>query len=243
MNLSAIEYCDYTCSFITGCSHSCPYCYARNLAKGRLKKKYLAAGSQLLDGKPEDPFAPRIWMSKLQDKAPKVPSVIFLNNMSDAWGFWIPVSHIHLILEYCQKYPQHTFLHLTKNPRRYLELNHEDIPENCWLGTTITWGQEGRDDELRVMNARGHKTWVSFEPLLDDVIENGTDLDGIKWVVVGAQTAPRLLPKLEWVDHVLREAKARNIPVFLKNNLVPLLGKQFVAKHRTMPFKTAKIST
>ena len=84
--------------------------------------------------------------------------------------------------------------------------------------------------------------FISFEPLLRDALGD-EDLAGISWVIIGARTQPSILPKLQWVDHILREARTRNIPVFLKDNLVPLLGKQFVAKHRATPFTTAKIST
>ena len=32
----------YTWNPITGCLNGCPYCYARKLANGRLKQRYLA---------------------------------------------------------------------------------------------------------------------------------------------------------------------------------------------------------
>ncbi len=70
---------------ITGCLNGCPYCYARKLANGRLRKRYLKSNIiQVRDGKqvgkPQsimspgarecdlyDPFYPRFWPERLKD--------------------------------------------------------------------------------------------------------------------------------------------------------------------------------
>ena len=42
----------------------------------------------------------------------------------------------------------------------------------------------------------------------------------INWVIVGAQTGPRAVPpKAEWVQSIIDQCRAANIPVFLKDNL------------------------
>ncbi|MCD6490098.1 MAG: hypothetical protein J7K20_05165, partial [Thermodesulfobacterium sp.] len=39
------------------------------------------------------------------------------------------------------------------------------------------------------------------------------------WIIIGAQTNPYKPPKREWVEKIIKEAKKKNIPVFLKDNL------------------------
>ena len=48
-------------------------------------------------------------------------------------------------------------------------------------------------------------------------------LSGIKWVIIGAQTNPYKPPKIEWVEEIVEACDKVGIPVFLKDNLRPLL--------------------
>jgi len=45
----------------------------------------------------------------------------------------------------------------------------------------------------------------------------------ISWVVIGSQTKPTVYPKIEWVQEIIQGADKAGIPVFLKNNLLPML--------------------
>jgi len=47
---------------------------------------------------------------------------------------------------------------------------------------------------------------------------------GISWIILGAQTRPSVYPKIEWVEEIVKVADKAGIPIFLKNNLYPLLG-------------------
>lgn len=47
---------------------------------------------------------------------------------------------------------------------------------------------------------------------------------GISWLIIGAQTKPYKPPKIEWVQEIVRAADKAGIPVFLKDNLSPLMG-------------------
>lgn len=59
-------------------------------------------------------------------------------------------------------------------------------------------------------------------------------LDGIDWVIIGAQTGPGAAPpKREWVENILTAAAYARVPVFVKDNLVriyPDLGGQNLTK-------------
>jgi len=46
---------------------------------------------------------------------------------------------------------------------------------------------------------------------------------GINWVIIGAQTKPYKPPKIEWVEEIVKACDKAGIPVFLKDNLKPLL--------------------
>jgi hypothetical protein len=45
---------------------------------------------------------------------------------------------------------------------------------------------------------------------------------GISWVILGSQTKPYKPPRIEWVEEIIRAADKAGIPVFLKDNLLPL---------------------
>ena len=49
---------------------------------------------------------------------------------------------------------------------------------------------------------------------------------GISWVILGSQTKPTVMPKIEWVREIVEAADKAGIPVFLKDNLKPLLPKE-----------------
>lgn len=168
-------------------------------------------------GDPKDPYAPRFWPDRLEAKLPRKASVIFLNDMGDAWGDWVPDHVILQVLNFCRTNIRHAFLHLTKNPKRYEDFKHV-IPSNCWLGTTINYGTEDRDEVLRKVAGR-HRKFISFEPLLDNVVSNGVRLANIKWIIIGAQTRPSIQPHTAWVKALLEKAQRRGVPVFMKDNL------------------------
>jgi hypothetical protein len=45
----------------------------------------------------------------------------------------------------------------------------------------------------------------------------------IQWLIIGAQTKPYKPPKIEWIQEITEAADRAKIPVFLKDNLKPLL--------------------
>jgi len=61
---------------------------------------------------------------------------------------------------------------------------------------------------------------VSFEPLLGPVEIDLADLRDLHWVIIGAQTGPGARATAPWwVENIISQARAANIPVFIKNNL------------------------
>lgn len=73
--------------------------------------------------------------------------------------------------------------------------------------------------------------FVSFEPLYEDL--SFVDLQGIDWIIVGAQTRPNLQPRPEWVGSLALNASKSGIPVFMKNNLPNHCTQQLPKKEGT----------
>jgi protein gp37 len=210
MNRTKIEWADYTWNPVTGCKHGCGYCYARRLAEGRLRGRF---------GYPVDePFKPVFRPHRLVEPLDvRKPSRIFVCDMGDLFGDWVPSWWIERVLEVVEYSPWHIYLFLTKNPRRYREFS---FPPNSWLGTTIEGGQWGRWEDMLLLDGK-HVRFVSMEPLLaydrDDLVymlETGLD-----WLIVGAQTNPYRPVKKEWIVDIIRLTRRYGVPLFLKDNL------------------------
>lgn len=61
-----------------------------------------------------------------------------------------------------------------------------------------------------------HKQWLSAEPLLGP-IEMCDMVEMFKWVAVGCESGPNRRPcKLEWIESIVEQCRAANVPVFVK---------------------------
>ena len=120
--------------------------------------------------------------------------------------------------------PQHQFLFLSKRP----DLMDIDTDlENAWFGVTVTRRSElWRIDALRE-NVRARHYHVTFEPLFDDPGEG--ELRGIGWIVVGTMTgvqSKKIHTEPAWAYSLTGQAHALDIPVFMKEDLVPIIGEE-----------------
>ncbi len=117
-----------TWSPITGCLHYCVYCWARELVEKRLRKT---------TRKYREGFKPKLHLNEFSKKFSK-GQLIFVSDMGDMWGEFIPAEWIEKVLSYVKMFPKTTFLFLTKNPDRYLEFRHElSTMGNIILGATV----------------------------------------------------------------------------------------------------------
>jgi protein gp37 len=137
--------------------------------------------------------------------------------MADLFGDWVEEKHILRVLDIIQFLPRHTFLLLTKNPRRLHEFT---FPDNAQVGVTVDGENNSTLDSYCDYS---RLSWVSFEPLVKDMLD-GTQGDilkreGFKWVVIGALSAggKKYQPEPSWVEHILEAAEG--LPVFMKDNL------------------------
>jgi protein gp37 len=199
-----IDYCDYTWNPVSGCLHNCDYCYLR-----RFNERFGVS------------FEPKFHPDRLNDPATaKKPSIIFVGSSGDMFGEWVPSNWIYSVLKEIEKYPQHIFLMLTKNPKRYSEFK---FPKNCWLGTTV----DGTDRtifnmELLIKVEHTNLKFISFEPLLSIDLLKGIPLwaySKFGWFIVGADSNPGAThPPLIWADKFRKLCTELKIPLWIKDN-------------------------
>jgi hypothetical protein len=117
---------------ISGCLYNCNYCWARDLAVTKLKNSYRYSKG----------FKPSLNEKEFSSKFGK-GDLIFVSDMGDMFGDFIPVEWIKQVLGHIRQFPEADFLFMTKNPQRYLEVL-PFIPKNAILGATI----ETNNDEI-----------------------------------------------------------------------------------------------
>lgn len=210
MNRTGIEYLDYVCNPITGCSgEGCAVrkrCWALAMSK-RLRGRY---------GYPkENPFEPTFHKDKLiQPLQVKKPSLIGLCFMGDFFDKKVKPSWQTQVYDMVWEAYWHTFLTLTKQPQN---ISHGvNFYSNFWIGVSVNRVADlWRIDALREIDV--DVKVVSIEPLYEDLGE--INLKDIDWVIIGAQTRPYLRPKFSWLAHIFDQTSELQIPLFTKNNL------------------------
>lgn len=209
LNKTPIEWCDYTWNPITGCLNNCPYCFARKIATRFKGTKAFPNG-----------FEPTFHPDRLLDpyKLNKSLKKIFVCSMGELFNPNIPPIWIRLTLNIIGYCAHCTFITLTKCPD-YMAMWKDEIPPYCWLGVSIDGKEEKAHQQSMVYNLLCCVSWVKFicfEPLLAPI---NIDLNGINWIIIGAQTNPYKPPQKEWVENLIVKAHSQNIPIFLKDNL------------------------
>lgn len=172
------------------------------------------------------------------------PRTIFVCSMADLFGDWVPDEWIEAVFDACREAPQHRYLFLTKNWMRASKFTYED---NWWVGRTYTHTEDSRlpgaseDKNLYLCYGLPHhkssvlgdlrNTFLSIEPLhgpVDDLAYYVHSY-GYQWVIVGAETGNReyrIIPEAEWIQKIVEDCKRRNIPVFMKDSLIPIIGEK-----------------
>ncbi len=248
---SRIDWCNSTWNPVTGCLHGCEYCYARNIAHrfggfteledtdldyekicesniAEIEKplKYLNDKGKI--GKSVYPFffKPTLYRYKLNEpKKWKKGRNIFVCSMADLFGSWVPDSWIEEVFAACEKAPQHNYLFLTKNPERYVELiNNTDFfaktKRNMWFGYSYTgkYSKQWWNPDYNI--------FASVEPILKPI-----EVPRCKWLIVGAETGRRkdkVIPKREWIEHLVYYCGKWNIPLFMKSSLTEIWGEPLI---------------
>lgn len=174
-------------------------------------------------------FDPTFHRYKLDEpQSWKKPRNIFVCSMADLFGDWVPDEWIAEVFKACEAAPQHRYLFLTKNPKRYKDLYIKGIlrvRDSFWYGSTITGANEPFFFS-RMPDDNPH-TFCSIEPIIEPV---GTMQEMPEWVIVGAETGARkgkVAPRKEWIDEIAAECRRHRKPLFMKDSLRDLMGDDF----------------
>lgn len=264
-----IEYCNASWNPITGCLHDCEYCYAKRIAERfggqsethtsckckpitdehclyELEKpaRMYAKNGKLINAPYPCYFEPTFHKYRLNEvKDWAKPRVVFVGSMADTLGEWVPDEWLDEVFNACENAPQHQYLFLTKNPKRYTtSTGGYGVPtaENMWYGTTMTDSSNGKNFNYLPAFCN---TFVSFEPLFEDIAESHNCVfRQVNWVIIGAETGKRknkVVPKKEWIDAITAECDKWNVPVFMKDSLVPIIGEENM--RRELPEKLKSV--
>lgn len=221
----------YTWNPVSGCrDHKCQWempngqvaqCYAKTIADRFRSEKVFPNG-----------FEHHYWNpDRLGDPLRlKKPAGIFLDSMSDLMGQWVPEEQINSVLYACERADWHTFLLLTKNPRRLPKFK---FPRNVWVGIsvppTFMYGKRLSQAQqyrwlaagLEALNQTDARVkWLSAEPLSFDISALVRDAM-LDWCVIGAASdgARTYQPDPEHVKAAIGALRESGARIFFKGNM------------------------
>jgi protein gp37 len=269
MQKTKIDWADMTWNPVTGCLHGCEYCYARKIAERFAGGGYGRMGGMFVAPYKADAFKPPYDLHEQQiartkndwyRDAPypfgfeptfhryrlteptqiKKPQTIFVCSMADLFGKWVPDEWIQAVFKACETAPQHRYLFLTKNPKRYGEIRTNKaraisvsrvLRNKIWLGATVTSQSQYYEAASALEDAdQTVYTFLSIEPILEPIAV--TEIDCISnWIIIGAETGNRkgkVVPEKRWIDNIVSDCRISGVPVFMKESLRELMGADFI---------------
>lgn len=201
---------------IYGCLHNCQYCWARKLARDRLRnsRKY------------SNGFQPNLDERELKREF-KPGGVVFVSDMGDIFSPGVEDEWIERVIEHVSRFPQTYFLFLTKNPFRYHEFS---FPSNSILGATIETNRDMKEVSRAPPPSERYEAMRKLEwPLKFIAVEPILDFDPeilAKWikeidpvmVYIGYDNYNNKLlePPIRKTERLIEAVKAEGIIVFRK---------------------------
>jgi len=192
------------------CSPACEHCYAAAWAKR---------------------FGQSFEPHETKQRPPR-KGVVFCGNITDLFGEW-ECSPERFLVDTVRKQNETvaTFLWLTKRVSRMCDAVcamslcadwRVRLNANHYFGFTAE-NQEWFEKRIEkcIDHPYGINMWLSLEPLLGPIELYPIIRDGstwpFKWVVVGCESGPKRRPcKIEWVESIVEQCMAANVPVFVK---------------------------
>ncbi len=241
MNTTSISWTEKTWNPVSGCSpasEGCANCYAKRMAQ-RLRGRF---------GYPADePFRVTLHPERLEEPLRlRKPSRIFVCSMSDLFHEDVPFEFVDQVFDVMATARKHTFMVLTKRPRRLLEYARSRTREtgegylnegNVWLGVTAE-NQARADERIPILlETPAAVRFVSIEPMLGPVNLNNIkyrpgdegwlsafnegawpELGHVDWVIAGGETGPNARPMHpDWARSLRDQCQAVGVPFHFKS--------------------------
>lgn len=210
-----ISWTERSANPVTGCQHAgtpeCDKCYARLMAL-RLQ----AMGNPRYTNGFNVTLHPEV-LDELLATDPSKPFLCFMPSMGDLFIDEVPEYFIDQTMDVVERTPHITYQILTKRSARMASyFSSRRCPANAWLGVTC-----GHKDSLfRVDHLRGIAApirFISAEPLLSDLANEGMDLNGIDWIIVGGESGPSARQmEVSHAENLRLLAKASGTTFFFK---------------------------
>ena len=192
-------------NIVIGCDIGCTYCYAR-MNNARFHTT-------------DDFNIPIFFENKLKMLDNKKHTAYLLTGQSDLSGW--KQEWLDKVYEKMKENQDTQYIFLTKRPDK---IKLTDTPDNGWFGVTVTSSKEKEKIDILRKNIKAKHYHITFEPLFDDV--GKLDLTDISWIVIGTETGNRKnksYTKREWLYNIYNQAKEKNIPVFMKEDLLGII--------------------
>lgn len=229
MNRTGIQYLDFSWNPLamrcTPMSAGCANCWHLRMCKRHAANPKLSR--EMRDARAGGP--PALLFDELE--APlkrKKPARIGVQFMGDLFHEDVSDTDVLAVMSTIQDCPQHTFLILTKRPKRMREFFEwfysypweqlDDPPlMNLWLGVSVE-NQKAADERIPILlQTPAAVRWVSVEPMLEEIELHNYFPVTIDWIIAGAESGPGARPcKLEWVRSLKNQCVEAGVPFFYK---------------------------
>ncbi len=198
---------DYLWNPVVGCERGCPYCWVKNRVWPRIRRLYCNNDFDTVTELPEQ-------LDRISEA--KKPSTFFVGPYTDIE--YCSRQWMEVILDRIDRYPQHTFLFLTKEPLSYQGF---EWPDNTRQGITITGAEDLERQRYKILYSMDlPRPFFSIEPLLGSIrIQIPFKVDP---VIVGAQTGKgAVAPQKDWIKSITDHCQPEKI--YWKKNIKPYL--------------------
>ncbi len=213
-----INWAKWSWNPVTGCRHGCDYCYAKTIAT--VKKHIFPKGFKPHFREERLAIPAKMERKKLSDADRDIPGIryVFTCSMGELFGKWISNTRIQKVMAAVRKAPSWTFLFLTKNPARLVDI---DWPDNAWVGATVDTQARVKPTLKAMKKVTAKVRFLSCEPLLEEL--KFPTMECLDWVIIGPQSShgdlPEKQPDVAWVNSLIDQARKDGCKVYCKPSL------------------------
>jgi len=184
-----IEWAAWSWNPVTGCRHGCEYCYADDIACRFYPQKFEPSFyPERLSMPNNTKIIPPRWEGDGGHNG------VFVCSMADLFGDWVPQEWIDAVIEITRNSPQWTFIFLTKNPERLVNI---DWPANAWVGMTVDIQARVNDAEYFFGQFEATQKFLSCEPMLEPLRFSDDYLYQFNWIIIGGRSKTSKLPEFQ----------------------------------------------